>query len=270
MVDNKTSFRAGVERHVWPAGNGEGIVTKTSSDAVFGPKGLGLGNTFWTTILSYLARNGIQEQTGSNPDETNIENCVKGWGQGAYSSRVFDVERGVDQEQLNGFIEHLEAIAADLGVANNRFTDKVLGVFIATQLAEPYLTVTGQREVKTTRERLVGIFRGHVQWQGFVTLCGQVDSNGVNHVTPELINLFFNSEEPFFDKIIDRRRLLKEGTLVPGEKSGLLADSQPHIDREATDRRYKKNKSGLWLILKIMRYMLFLRRSSVGPLIRAD
>ena len=71
-------LKAGMERHVWPAGNDEAIVTKTSSDAIFGPKGLGFGNTFWTTIISWLARNGISEQTKSNSNETNIANCVKG------------------------------------------------------------------------------------------------------------------------------------------------------------------------------------------------
>ena len=58
-------LRAGLERHVWPSGNGKGIVTKTSSDAIFGPEGLGLANSIWMTILSNLARTGIQEQTCS-------------------------------------------------------------------------------------------------------------------------------------------------------------------------------------------------------------
>ena len=86
--------REGLERHITPAGNGQGVVTKTSSDAIFGPVGLGFGATVWTTLISWLARNGISQQTGSKPDETDIPNCVLGWGQGAYSSHVFDQTKG--------------------------------------------------------------------------------------------------------------------------------------------------------------------------------
>lgn len=268
MQQKATLFKEGLERHVWPAGDGQGIVTKKSSDKIFGPNGLGLGNTFWTTILSYLARTGIQEQTGSNKGETNIENCVKGWGQGAYSSRIFDVDKGVDQQQLDEFIEHLTKIAAEYRTPDGRFTDKVLGSFIATQIAEPYSTINGIREAKTRGERFTAVFRGHVQWLGFVTLCGQVDKNGVVHVTPELLKLFFNSGQPFFERLSDRRRQLKEGGLTVGDPSGLLADAPEHIDLKATDVRYKKNKSGLWLILKIARYMLFPPRAKTGPLVR--
>jgi len=263
-------LRAGLERHVWPAGNGEGTVTKTSSDAIFGPEGLGVADSIWMVILSALARTGIQEQTGSNPGETNIENCVKGWGQGAYSSRVFDAEAeaGVDEAQLERFIAHLQGIAKELGVPGERITDKVLGVFIATQDAEPYSTWNGLRDVKGMRDNFTARFRGHVQWQGFDTLCGQIDRDGVKHVTPELLRQFFNCEEPFFDQIVDRRRRLREGTLSPGDRSGILADVPAHVDLEATDHEYRKNKSGLWLILKIARYLLFPRRSSLGPLLR--
>ena len=133
MLEEKARLRAGIERHLWPAGDGQGIITKTSSDVLFGPKGLGLGNTVWTTIVSYLARTGIQEQTGSKPGETNIENCVKGWGQGAYSSRVFDSDIDVDQNQLERLITHLKSIASELGVPNQRISNKVIGVFVSTQ-----------------------------------------------------------------------------------------------------------------------------------------
>jgi len=258
---------AGLERHVWPSGNGHGIVTKTSSDAIFGPEGLGLASGIWMTILSFLARTGIQEQTGSKPGETDIAACVKGWGQGACSSRVLNVELGVDEEQLARFLTHLEGIAKELGVPDQRITDRVLGVFVSTQDLEPYSTWEGIRSAKTARDRFAARFRGHVQWQGFDTLCGQIDHNGVKHVTPELIREFFNSEEPFLQRIVERRRGLRDGTLRAGDKSGVLADAPAHIDLEATDREYDKNKSGLWLILKIARYMLFPRRSKLGPLL---
>lgn len=264
-------MRAGLEKHVWPSGNGKGIVTKTSSDAIFGPYGLGLASSIWTKILSMLARTGIQEQTGSKPGETNIDACVKGWGQGACSSRVFDpenLETGVNEAQLERFIAHLQGIAKELGVPNQRITDKVLAAFISTQDTEPYSTWDGIHTVKTARDRFTARFRGHVQWQGFDTLCGQLDHDGVKHVTTELIRSFFYSEEPFFQRIVERRRGLREGTLPVGEKSGVLADAPAHIDLEATDREYKRNKSGLWLILKIVSYILFPRRSRLGPLLK--
>ena len=258
---------AGLERHVWPSGNGHGIVTKTSSDAIFGPEGLGLAGSIWMKTLSFLARIGIQEQTGSKPGETDIAACVKGWGQGSCSSRVFNVELAVDEEQLARFLAHLEGIAKELGVPNQRITDRVLGSFIATQDLEPYSTFEGIRPVKTARDRFAARFRGHVQWQGFDTLCGQIDHDGVKHVTPELIRDFFNSEEPFFQRIVERRHGLRDGTLQAGDKSGVLVDAPAHIDLEATDREYKKNKSGLWVILKIARYMLFPKCSKLGPLL---
>lgn len=261
-------MRAGLERHVWPSGDGKGIVTKASSDAIFGPEGLGLAAGMWATLLSFLARTGIQEQTGSKPGETDIEACVKGWGQGAYSSRVFDAELGVDEPQLERFIAHLQAIARELGVADQRITDKVLATFISTQDPEPYSTWSGPRTVSRAIDKLTARFRGHIQWQGFDTLCGQIGRNGVKHVTPELLRAFFNSEEPYFQQLVDRRRRLREGTLAAGDKSGLLANVPAHIDLEATDREYNRNKSGLWLILKIGAYMVFARRSRLGPLLK--
>ena len=105
-----------------------------------------------------------------------------------------------------------------------------------------------------------------IQWQAFITLCGQIDANGVKHVSPELVRAFFNSEEPFFQRLADRRQRLRDGTLSPGDPSGILADAPQHIVLEATDLEYKKNKSGLWIILKIGFYMLFGRQSRLGPL----
>jgi hypothetical protein len=139
---------AGVERHVWPAGNEDKIVTKISSDASFGPKGLGFGNTFWTTIVSWLARNGIQEQTVSNPDETSIENCVKGWGKGPYSSRVFNVESEVDEEQLDRLMSHLKGIIAELEVPDQRITNDVLAAFVSTQDPPPEALLDLERHAR--------------------------------------------------------------------------------------------------------------------------
>ena len=264
--EHSCPLHAGLERHIWPASDGKGTVTKTSSDTIFGPDGLGLSAGIWSRLLSFLARTGIQEQTGSKPDETDVSACVKGWGQGAFSSRVFDAEKGIDPVRLDQFIAHLQAMAREFGTPNHRITAKVLAAFISTQDPEPYSTWNGIRTVKTMRDRLAAIFRGHVQWQGFDTLCGQIDLDGVKHVTPELIRTFFNSEEPFFDQIINRRDSLRKGTLAPGEKTGVLADVPAHIDLVATDAEYQRNKSGLWLILKIATYMLFNRRSKQGPL----
>lgn len=162
---------------------------------------------------------------------------------------------------------HLEGIAKELGVPNQCITDKVLAVFISTQDTEPYSAWDGIRTVKSARDRFTARFRGHVQWQGFDTLCGQIDKDGIRHSTPELIREFFNSEVPFFERIVERRRNLREGTLPEGEKSGILAEVPAHIDLVATDREYKKNKSGLWLILKIVSYILFPRKSQLGPLL---
>ena len=92
-------LKAGLEEHVWP-GNGKGIVTKTSSDAIFWPDGIGLASSMWMKLLSFLARTGIQDQTGSKPGETDIEACVKGWG--LFKSRF--LETGVDEAQLERFL----------------------------------------------------------------------------------------------------------------------------------------------------------------------
>lgn len=264
---NAPQFKEGLERHVWPSSDGNGIVTKESSDNIFGPKGLGLSGGVWATLLSFLARTGITKQTGSKAGETNVEACVKGWGQGACSSRVLNVTLGVDEIQLERLIKHLQGIALELKVPNNRITDKVLAVFISTQELEPYSTSDGISRATTISEKFAARFRGHIQWQGFDTLCGQIDSDGVKQCSPELIRDFFNSEQPFFKRIVDRRRELREGTLTPGEGNGVLAHCPKYIDRRSTDLEYKKNKSGLWLLLKIARYMIIPKRSKLGPLL---
>lgn len=55
-----------------------------------------------------------------------------------HQSRVFDETTGVDQQQLTQFISHQQQIAAELQTPDHRITDKVLGSFIATQVAEPF------------------------------------------------------------------------------------------------------------------------------------
>lgn len=258
----------GLERHIWPSGNGHGIVNKASSDAIFGPNGLGLAGGVWAALLSYLARTGIQQQTGSKPSETDIQSCVKGWGQGAYSSRVFDPHMGVDEEHLSRFIQHLQDIALELNIPNQRITDKVLGVFITTQIAEPYSTIDGEKQAKSWFDNFTARFRGHIQWQGFDTLCGQIDQQGIKHVSPELINDFFNYDTPFFRHIVERRRALQQGSLMAGNKSGLLSNVPVYVDLKATDYEYEKNKSGFWLLIKILSYMLFQKKSKLGPLLK--
>ena len=229
MNDKSSDLSDGLEKHVWPASNGHGIVSKDSSDAIFGEEGLGLYNTVWMSLLSFLARTGIQEQTGSKKGETDVESCKKGWGQGAYSSRVFDVAKGVNERHLDEFLEHLSNIANELKIQNGRITERVLGSFIATQIAEPYSTINGTMSVKTRREKLAGVFRGHVQWQGLITLCGQVDRNGIVHLSPELIRMFFKNENPFFSLIIDHRRKLREGILELGESTEIFSDIPEYI-----------------------------------------
>jgi hypothetical protein len=66
--------------------------------------------------------------------------------------------------------------------------------------------------------------------------------------------------------MVERRQNLKDGNLKAGDKSGIMAEAASHIDLIATDNEYKKNKSGLWLVLKISRYMLFPHVSKQGPL----
>jgi hypothetical protein len=235
------SFRAGLERHIVPAGNADRIVTKPTSDMFFGPFGLGFKDGFCAKLISWLARNGIQEQTGSRPDETDIEGCVKGWGQGPFSSRVFDSQNGIDEDQLERLIQHLHGIASKLNVKNGRFTDRVLAAFVGSQDAEVYSTWTGPRKVRSPRERLGARFRGHIQWQALCALCGQVDHDGVKHVTPELLHTFFKSERPFFQLVVDRRRRLRAGELQIGDRSGLLNRCR----RTSTEKKRTESISGI-------------------------
>lgn len=260
------AFRPGLERHIVPAGNSDRIVTKPTSDLFFGPSGLGFKGGFFAKLISWLARNGIQEQTGSRPDETNIEGCAKGWGQGPYSSRVFDPQEGIDEEQLKRLIQHLHGIALKLNVRNGRFTDRVLAAFVGSQQAEVYSTWTGSRQVRSLRERLGARFRGHIQWQSLCTLCGQVDQDGVKHVSPELLYMFFKSEQPFFQLVVDRRRRLRAGELQVGDRSGLLQQVPEYIDLTETDREYARDKSGLGLVIKIAWFMLSRTGKGLSPL----
>src|SRR5580704_17505144 len=88
-TDRQCPFHVGMENHVGPYGDVRGVVVKAKSDAMFGPDGLGFAGTPWMKLVSWLARSGISEQTGSNPHETVVKSCVRGWGQGAFSSHVF-------------------------------------------------------------------------------------------------------------------------------------------------------------------------------------
>jgi len=254
----------GLERHVTPAGDGHGIVTKKSSDEIFGPDGLGFGATIWTSLISWLARNGISKQTGSNPNETNIKNCVLGWGQGAFSSHVFDKDKGIDQAQLGRLVSHLQGIASEFGDKKRAITSPVLAAYVGSQKACPFLTVDGIVQVRGIGERLGSRFRSHIQWQALWTLCGQVTVDGRKQVTPELLTHFFTSEKPLFADIVERRRLLHSGTLKPGERKGPLGDTPAEVDLERTDREYMKRKSGLWMVTKIAFYMIT-RKASKGP-----
>jgi hypothetical protein len=248
--------REGLERHLDPAGNGHGVVTKLSSDTIFGPEGLGFAGTPWTRLVSWLARNGISEQTGSKPDETSIPSCVLGWGQGAFSSRVFDKDRGVDRARLAQLIAHLQGIAEALGDRDQRITGRVLGVYVGSQQAAEFLTAKGPRKLDGFRDRVGSRFRSHIQWQALYTLCGQVSGDGIKEVTPELLNAFFTCETPFFAQLVERRRLLRSGALKPGARSGPLSDVAATIDPERTDEEYLRVKSGLWMIARIAVYML--------------
>lgn len=274
--ENKTQWqdqvdlKPGIERHIWPFGNEKAIVTKTTSDRLFGAEGLGFKNNMWMKLLSFLARTGIQEQTGSKKNETDIANCVKGWGQGAHSSRVFHATKGVDPARMEMLIQRLQHISSELGIKDNRLTHDVLAAFVTTQKAEPYLTWNGLREANGFIKRNKARFRGHIQWQSFVALCGHIDNNGVKHITPELIRTFFNSPKPFFNLIVERRTQLLQGTITPGSKTGLMADAQDYIDIKATDLEYMRNKSGLGLVLKILWYMIMNKKSKLGPLPREE
>jgi hypothetical protein len=248
-------FHAGMESHVGPFGDPNGVVVKATSDAMFGPDGLGFAGTPWMILVSWLARTGISEQTGSKPNETIVKSCVLGWGQGAYSSHVFREDGSADLDQLDRLILHLRYLAKEVEGDPTRLTSATVAAFVGAQPAQPYRTVKGPREAGTARERWASRFRGHIQWQSLVALCGHVTTDGTKVVTPKMLKRFFGGEGSFFMDLIDRRRKLLAGELRPGEPTGLLEDVDAGIDRERTDRAYMKTKSALWVVLKILYYM---------------
>src|SRR5216683_3167454 len=92
LTEHRCPFQMGMESHVGPFGNENGVVIKSTSDAMFGPRGLGFWKTCSMRFVSSLASSAISEQTGSKPHETVVKNCVLGWGQGAFSSHVFQTD----------------------------------------------------------------------------------------------------------------------------------------------------------------------------------
>jgi hypothetical protein len=263
-AESEPILEEGIERHATPAGDGQGLVTKKTSDQVFGPDGLGFADSPWMALISWLARNGISKQSGSRPNETNITNCVKGWGQGAFSSRVFRAGPGVDRERLARLIAHLQALAESLGDPERRITGPVLGVYVASQEAQPYLTVDGLHTLKGWAERAEARFRSHIQWQSLYALAGQISTRGKKEVTPELLETFFTGERPFFAQLSERRRLLRTGSLKPGGRNGPLCDVPESISLERTDKEYARPKSGFWMLARIAYYMLVARPSKDG------
>ena len=252
--------------HVGPYGDANGVIVKSTSDAMFGPDGLGFANTPWTTLISWLARNGISEQTGSKADETIAENCVLGWGQGAYSSRVFAGDGSCDQAQLQRLTTYLSGLAQRLQGDPTRINSVTVAAFIEAQRPQPYRTFNGVREVRGLRERLSSRFRGHIQWQSFVALCGYVNSRGEKVITPSLLRRFFGGESSFFADLVARRRQLGRGEIRPGEALGFFGEVESGIDREETDRAYTQRKSGLWVVLKILFYMVTRKGATQQPL----
>ena len=259
-------FHAGMESHVGPYADESGVIVKRTSDAMFGPEGLGFAPTPWMKLLSWLARSGISEQTGSNPDETVVKNCVLGWGQGAFSSHVFQEDGSIDQARLDRLIHHLRYLAEHVEGDPTRITFATAGAFVGAQLPQPYRTMKGVVQVRGLRQRWSSRFRGHIQWQSLVALSGHVTDDGTKVLTPSLLKTFFAGEGSFFLKLVERRRKLLSGELRPGEPVGLLAHVEAGIDREKTDRAYMKNKSALWVVLKIFYYMLIRKGAGLKPL----
>lgn len=259
-------FHGGMESHTGPYGDERGVIVRRTSDAMFGPEGLGFGRTPWMTLVSWLARQGISEQTGSRPNETIVSNCVLGWGQGAYSSHVFQAGGAIDQVRVEQVIRHLQEIAGKIEGDSRHITSAVAAAYIGAQRPQPYLTVTGVREVTGLRERLSSRFRGHIQWQSLVALCGHVTTDGTKVLTPGLLRMFFASEGSFFVQLVDRRRSLASGALTPGAAVGLLAQVDAGVDRAQTDRAYMHTKSALWVILRILYYMATRKGAGLRPL----
>ena len=257
-----------MEGHAGPYGNADGIIVQETSDRVFGPEGLGFAGTPWRTLISWLARNGISGQTASRPNETIVKNCVAGWGQGAFSSRVFlvDGSGGWDDAQLERLIKHLGEIALTLEGDATRLNSATAAAFIGSQKPKPYQTFDGIKEAQGFVAKAGARFRGHIQWQSFVALCGYVNTKGERVLTPSLLRRFFAGESSFFTQMLAHRQKLCRGEIQPGAADGFLDGAEAHIDRVATDRAYIKTKSGLWLILKIAFYMITRKGSQIVPL----
>lgn len=233
--------------HAGPYANAEGIIVQETSDKMFGPEGLGFAGTPWTTLISWLARNGISRQTASQPNETVVKNCVAGWGQGAFSSRVFlaDGSGGWDDAQLERLINHLGEIARTLEGDATRINSAAAAAFIGSQDPKPYQTFNGIQEARGFVAKAEARFRGHIQWQSLVAFAG---------------------ETSFFTQMLEHRQKLCRGEIQPGAPDVFLDSAETHIDRAATDRAYIKTKSGLWLILKITFYMITRKGAQIAPL----
>lgn len=253
-----------MESHVGPFADGSGVIVMRTSDALFGPDGLGFSRTPWMLLVSWLARSGISEQTSSRPNETNVEGCVLGWGQGAFSSHVFQAHGGVDEAQLDRLIARLRHLARAVEGTPERITGATVAAYVGSRPPQPFRTFDGIREAKGMRERLSARFRGHIQWQSLVTLCGVVTRDGQKVVTEPLLRSFLAGEPWFFSSLVDRRRRLLAGQASPGERVGLLAQVGDEVDPVATDRALMKNKSSLWLVVKIACYMATRKGAGLG------
>jgi hypothetical protein len=244
------------ERHVGPFADGSGVVVKKTSDDMFGPNGIGFASSPFMTLVSWLARSGISEQTGSRPNETIVKNCGLGWGQGAYSSHVFQPSESADTAALDRLISNFQRLALTLEGQPDRITARVAAAWVNNQPAEPYSTHKGLREARTFSERVASRFRAHIQWQSLVTLCGHVDHDGRRVLTRSLLTRFFAGEGRFFAEFVERRRKLRTGELPAGTAVGLLQSVEEGMDRVATDEYWRRDKSSLRLILAIAWHML--------------
>jgi hypothetical protein len=255
-VETSEAAAPAVERHVGPFADGTGVVVKKTSDDTFGPNGIGFASSPFMKLVSWLARNGISDQTGSRPNETIVKNCGLGWGQGAYSSHVFQPNANADTKALDALISNFQHLALTLEGHPNRITARVAAAWVNNQPAKPYSTHHGLREARTFRERTASRFRAHIQWQSLVTLCGYVDQDGRQVLTRSLLTRFFAGEGRFFAEFVERRRKLRSGELPAGTPVGLLESVEEGIARVATDEYWRREKSSLRLILAIAWHMV--------------
>jgi hypothetical protein len=253
---HETIVPVAVERHVGPFADGSGVVIKKTSDDLFGPDGIGFASSPFMKLVSWLARNGISDQTGSRPNETIVKNCGLGWGQGAYSSHVFQPNANADAANLERLISNFQRLALTLEGHPDRITPRVAAAWVNNQPVQPYSTHKGLREARTWRERQASRFRAHIQWQSLVTLCGHVDGDGRRVLTRSLLTRFFKGEGRFFAEFVERRRQLRAGELPAGAAVGLLENVEDGIDRVKTDGYWRRNKSSLRLILGIAWHMV--------------